>query len=59
MLRSDGRLNPDGVRDYDLLVPASAEALVVERHGAARDEYDRRADAWRETLTTAAESPSR
>jgi ribulose-phosphate 3-epimerase len=59
MLRSDGRMNPDGVRDYDLLVPASAEALVVERHGAARDDYDRRAEAWRETLTTPAESRSR
>ena len=59
MLRSDGRMNPDGVRDYDLLVPASAEALVVERHGAARDDYDRRAEAWRETFTTAAESRSR
>ncbi|HEU5204072.1 MAG TPA: ribulose-phosphate 3-epimerase [Candidatus Limnocylindrales bacterium] len=59
MLRSDGRMNPDGVRDYDLLVPASAEALVVERHAAARDEYDRRAEAWRETFTAAAESPSR
>ena len=59
MLRSDGRMNPDGVRDYDLLVPASVEALVVERHAAARDEYDRRADAWRATFATAAESPSR
>jgi len=59
MLRSDGRMNPDGVRDYDLLVPASAETLVVERHGAARDDYDRRAEAWRETLTTPAESRSR
>jgi len=59
MLRSDGRMNPDGVRDYDLLVPASAEALVVERHGAARDDYDRRAEVWRGTLSTPAESRSR
>ena len=29
--------NPDGVRDYDLLVPASVETLVTERHAAARD----------------------
>jgi hypothetical protein len=59
MLRSNGRMNPDGVRDYDLLVPASAEALVVERHAAARDEYNGRADAWRATLATTAESPAR
>jgi ribulose-phosphate 3-epimerase len=59
MLRSDGRMNPDGVRDYDLLVPASAEPLVVERHAAARDEYDRRADMWRATFATTAETPSR
>ena len=32
MLRGDGQINPDGVRDYDLLVPATVEALVVERH---------------------------
>ena len=30
-------MNPDGVRDYDLLVPASAEALVVERHADGPD----------------------
>ena len=59
MLRSDGRMNPDGVRDYDLLVPATAETLLVERHAADRDDYDRRADAWRETFATPAESPSR
>ena len=28
MLRGDGQMNPDGVRDYDLLVPASVETLV-------------------------------
>ena len=37
MLRGDGQINPDGVRDYDLLVPATVEALVVERHADARD----------------------
>ena len=30
-------MNPDGVRDYDLLVPAMVEALVIERHASARD----------------------
>src|SRR4029079_111708 len=48
MLRGDGQINPDGVRDYDLLVPASTETLVRERHTAARDAYERDAEAWRE-----------
>jgi ribulose-phosphate 3-epimerase len=47
MLRGDGQINPDGIRDYDLLVPASTEALVRDRHTAARDAYERDADAWR------------
>ncbi len=41
MLRGDGQMNPDGVRDYDLLVPASVETLVVERHAEARLAFDR------------------
>lgn len=47
ILRGDGQMNPDGVRDYDLLVPASTDALVRERHAAARDAYERDAEAWR------------
>jgi hypothetical protein len=50
MLRGDGGMNPDGVRDYDLLVPAMVEALVVERHAAARTRYLGDADAWREAF---------
>jgi ribulose-phosphate 3-epimerase len=50
MLRGDGRINPDGVRDYDLLVPASVEALVTERHADARAGYLLEADAWREAF---------
>ena len=50
MLRGDGQINPDGVRDYDLLVPATVEALVVERHGNARAAYLREAAEWRETF---------
>ena len=46
-LRGSGQFNPDGVRDYDLLVPASAEALVVERHGADRERYLAEAAEWR------------
>ncbi len=50
MLRGDGQMNPDGVRDYDLLVPASTEPLVRERHDAARAGYEREAEAWREAF---------
>jgi hypothetical protein len=44
------QMNPDGVRDYDLLVPASVETLVIERHADARVAYEREAEAWREAF---------
>jgi ribulose-phosphate 3-epimerase len=47
-LRGSGQFNPDGVRDYDLLIPASAEALAAERHTAGRDRYLDAAARWRE-----------
>ena len=47
-LRGTGQFNPDGVRDYDLLVPASAELLLLERHAADRERYLAEAAAWRE-----------
>jgi ribulose-phosphate 3-epimerase len=50
MLRGDGGMNPDGVRDYDLLVPAMVEAVVIERHAVARVRYLAEADAWREAF---------
>jgi ribulose-phosphate 3-epimerase len=50
MLRGDGQINPDGVRDYDLLVPASVEAHVVVTHGASRDRLLAEAAAWRADL---------
>jgi hypothetical protein len=50
MLRGDGGMNPDGVRDYDLLVPAMVEAVVIERHVDARARYLGEADAWREAF---------
>jgi hypothetical protein len=50
MLRADGIMNPDGVRDYDLLVPATVEDLVRERHADSRDVYQARASAWREAF---------
>ena len=48
MLRGDGGMNPDGVRDYDLLVPAMVEAAVIERHADARARYLGEAEAWRD-----------
>ncbi len=50
ILRGEGGMNPDGVRDYDLLVPAMVEALVIERHAVARERYLREAEAWREAF---------
>ena len=50
MLRGDGGMNPDGVRDYDLLVPATVQAVVIERHVDARDRYLRDAESWREAF---------
>jgi ribulose-phosphate 3-epimerase len=47
MLRGDGQMNPDGIRDYDLLVPATVERLVNERHAGARDRLLVEAEAWR------------
>ena len=47
-LRGGGQLNPDGSQDYDVMVPATVEALTIERHGAARDRYRADADRWRE-----------
>ena len=50
MLRGDGQLNPDGVRDYDLLVPATAEVLAQERHAADIVAGEAEAQAWRAGL---------
>ena len=50
MLRADGQINPDGVRDYELLVPAQVEALTHDRHAVARAERLEQAEAWRAEL---------
>jgi ribulose-phosphate 3-epimerase len=50
MLRGDGRINPDGVRDYDLLIPLTAEAWVAERFGPSRELALAEAEAWRAGL---------
>jgi len=47
MLRGDGPADEAGEREYDLSVPMSAEALVVERHAAERDRWLSDAEAWR------------
>ena len=47
-LRGTGQFNPDGMRDFDLLVPASAEALTAERHTIDRERYLAEAARWRE-----------
>ncbi len=38
---------PDEIRDWDMLLPASSEAAAVERFGARRDAMLREAAAWR------------
>lgn len=50
MLRGDGQINPDGVRDYDLLVPASAAGIVHERHDRDLERAQAEAEAWRTTF---------
>jgi ribulose-phosphate 3-epimerase len=50
MLRGNGQMNPDGMRDFDLMVPATVETLVTERHATARDTYQTQAEAWREAF---------
>jgi ribulose-phosphate 3-epimerase len=47
-LRGTGQFNPDGSQDYDLMVPATVEALTIERHGDDRERYRAEADRWRE-----------
>lgn len=47
MLRGDGMINPDGIRDYDILVPAAAETIAAERCGARLAELGDEAVAWR------------
>ena len=47
-LRGSGQFNPDGVRDYDLMVPATVEKLVVERHADDRDRFEAEAQRWRD-----------
>jgi ribulose-phosphate 3-epimerase len=58
MLRGDGQINPDGVRDYDVLVPAEILDEVERRHAARRDQLAVDADDWRrELLATSGPDP--
>ena len=54
MLRGDGQINPDGVRDYDLLVPRSAEGWARDHFTEARDAASAEAAAWRARILAAA-----
>jgi ribulose-phosphate 3-epimerase len=55
MLRAEGQMNPDGVRDYELLVPRMVEALVLERYAAERERAYGQAEAWRGSFGAAVE----
>lgn len=57
--RGSGRINPDGVRDYDLVIPKSAEAWVVEHLGGARAQAEATAEEWRADLVARGVDPSR
>jgi ribulose-phosphate 3-epimerase len=50
MLRGDGQINPDGVRDYELMIPATVEDAVIERFGTLRAQLGEEAEAWRAQL---------
>lgn len=50
MLRGDGVINPDGVRNYELMIPATVEDAVIARFGPLRDRLGEEAEAWRAEL---------
>jgi hypothetical protein len=54
MLRGEGAVNPDGVRDYDVMVPASVEALTLERHADSGARFLVEAETWRASLRAGA-----
>ncbi len=49
MLRADGQMNPDGVRDYDVMVPRTSEAWILDHFATRRDAALVEAQAWRTT----------
>jgi hypothetical protein len=59
MLRGDGQINPDGVRDYELLVPVVSEAAIVERFAAMRESLLAEAVTWRATVAQPPPPPTR
>ena len=58
MLRGDGQINPDGVRDYELLIPATVEDAAIERFGSLRARLVEEAEAWRAELIAAGADPT-
>jgi ribulose-phosphate 3-epimerase len=57
LLRGDGRINPDGVRDYELMVPATAEVLTMERHGDGIERCRAEAEDWRASFPVGRADP--
>ena len=53
MLRGDGQINPDGVRDYDLLIPLVSEQAVLDRFTDLRAALAVEAEIWRDELRAA------
>jgi ribulose-phosphate 3-epimerase len=47
LLRGDGPVGPDGIREYDLLVPVAAEPIVRERHAASLEAAEDAASSQR------------
>jgi hypothetical protein len=50
MLRGEGQVNPDGIRDYDLLIPRGEESWANTTFGEARDAAMAEAESWRARL---------
>ncbi len=53
MLRGDGQINPDGVRNYELMIPATVEDAVIARFGSLRERLGKEAETWRAELIAA------
>ncbi len=50
MLRANGQMNPDGVRDFDILLPTESMAWAEATYGPERDRLAVEAEAWRADL---------
>jgi ribulose-phosphate 3-epimerase len=59
MLRGEGQVNPDGIRDCDLLIPRGAEGWAITNFGEARDAAMAEAESWRARLRADGGDPPR